>query len=343
MIRPVTVLLIALLAGVASAEDDPQRWLDDMNRAFAELSYDGIASHYSGQELATLRIVHMVVDGEQRERLVHLNGAPRQIVRRGKEIVCMVAPDDALLALGESVTSGPFAGAFVRRYDGLSELYGLSFFGEDRVADRAAVRLAVMPHDEHRYGYRLWLDRETRLLLRSELIDAEGNRLEIFQFNQIVIGDAVDPGALEADDADGTLVSQLTLATEDPQPVGRQDVDWQAGWLPDGFALAGADVRTARGSDRPVTRMLYSDGLAAFSLFIEALPGPDVTPMESRDGATVAVAHLLAGDTGQAEQADDAGLAALDARPPHLVTVVGEIPVLTARRIAESIRPRPGS
>jgi sigma-E factor negative regulatory protein RseB len=329
-----------------------------MNRAFAELSYDGIFSYYSGQELATLRIVHMVVDGEQRERLVHLNGAPRQILRRGEEVVCMVAPDDALLALGESMPAGPFAGAFLRQYNRISDYYGLSFFGEDRVAGRAAVRLALTPRDGDRYGYRLWLDRETRLLLRSELIDVNGDRLEIFQFNQIRIGADVDPKALEPDDSDGTLVSHLTLASKQAEPVGEQDVRWESGWLPAGFALAGADVRQAPGSDRPVSRMMYSDGLAAFSVFVEAMPEPGAAPMESRNGATVAVTQPLAIEGSRSAAGPRPGAepqtktpAAITtetkteagAAPGHLVTVVGEIPVATARRIAESIRPRAGS
>ncbi len=67
---------VALCAPAARADETPRQWLDDMNRAFSELSYDGIFSYYSGQDLASLRVVHMVVDGQQRERLVHLNGAP---------------------------------------------------------------------------------------------------------------------------------------------------------------------------------------------------------------------------------------------------------------------------
>ncbi len=339
----VLTLLVTLLAAPLRAEpDDPRRWLEDMNRAFAQQSYDGIFSYFSGQELATLRIVHMVVDGEQRERLVHLNGAPRQILRRGEEVICMVAPDDALLALGDSMPTGPFAGAFLRRYDRISDYYGLSFFGDDRVAGRAAVRLALTPRDAHRYGYRLWLDRETRLLLRSELIDVNGDRLEIFQFAQIRIGDDVDPGALEPDDSDGTQVSHLTLASKRAEPVGVEDVRWESGWLPDGFTLVSADVRRAPGSDRPVSRLMYTDGLAAFSVFVEAMPEPGAASVESRNGATVAVTQPLGleNSTGAAvSHASGAGESALR----HLVTVVGEIPVGTARRIAGSIRPRDGS
>ena len=321
----VFVSVAALLAAApALAEDDPRQWLDDMNRAFSELSYDGIFSYFSGQDLATLRVVHMVVDGQQRERLVHLNGAPREIVRRGDEVACIVMPGDALLELEESIPSGPFARAFVRRYDRISENYGMSFFGEDRVADRTALRLAVTPRDENRYGYRLWLDKRTRLLLRSELVDADGQRLEIFQFNQIRFGDEVDPRMLEPDGKDGSLVNHLTLATKQPKPVPEGDVAWQAGWLPDGFSMAAADIRRAPSSVKSVNTLMYSDGLAAFSLFIEDMPDDGAASMVSRNGATVAVTQMIKGNGDE----------------PYLVTLVGEIPTPTAQRIARSVAPR---
>lgn len=308
----------------AGAAETPRQWLDDMNRAFSNLSYDGIFSYFSGQDLASLRIVHMVVDGEQRERLVHLNGAPREIVRRGDEVACIVMPGDALLELEESIPSGPFARAFVRRYDRISENYGLSFFGEDRVADRAAVRVAVTPRDDDRYGYRLWLDKETRLLLRSELVDADGKRLEIFQFNQIRFGEAVDPALLEPEGKDGSLVSHLTLATKEPEPVARGDIAWEPGWLPDGFSMEAADTRRTPSSLKSIDTMMYSDGLAAFSLFVEDMPERGAASMVSRNGATVAVTHMIT------DQQDE----------PYLVTLVGEIPTPTARRIARSVLPR---
>lgn len=320
-------LLQCLAAAPAALADTPREWLDDMNRAFSELSYDGIFSYFSGQDLASLRVIHMVVNGEQRERLVHLNGAPREIVRRGEEVACIVMPGDALLELEQSIPSGPFARAFVRRYDRISENYGLSFVGEDRVADRPAVRVSVTPRDANRYGYRLWLDKQTRLLLRSELVDASGARLEIFQFNDIRFGDAVDPAMLEPAGKDGSLVSHLTLATKHPQPVAGDDVSWEAGWIPDGFRMAAADIRRAPSSLKSVDTLMYSDGLAAFSVFVEEMPDNGAAAMVSRKGATVAVTHTL-------RDADDVS---------YLVTLVGELPTPTARRIARSVAPRGGA
>jgi len=301
---------------------DPRSWLADMNRAFNELSYDGVFSYFDGAELASLRIVHMVVDGEQRERLIHQNGAPREIVRRGEEVVCILLPGDDLLALASDLPAGPFARAFVRRYDNISEYYGLTFFGEDRVADRAAVRLAVTPLDEDRFGYRLWLDRETRLLLKSELIDGQGKPLEIFQFSTLVIGSEVDVRALEPGGGEATPhITNLSLDSKPSIPI-KGKVQWVVDWLPVGFTMATSNVRTTPSESRSINTMMFSDGLAAFSVFIEDMPPAGAASMVSRNGATVAVTHLTPGpSTGH-----------------HLITLVGELPTATAKRIAQSIR-----
>ena len=321
------VIACGILLSSLAVADEPDEWLADMNRAFSDLSYDGIFSYYSGDDLASLRVVHMVVDGVQRERLVHLNGAPREIVRIGEEVACILLPGDELLELESSIPSGPFARAFVRRYDRISGYYGLSLYGEDRVAGRQAIRMAVAPRDEDRFGYRLWLDKQTRMLLRSELIDADGNRLEIFQFNQITFGDEVDEQALEPMGHNGSLVSHLTLARENSEPVAQGTSRWQAQWLPVGFTMAASDIRRTPSTLKSVDTMMYSDGLAAFSVFIEDMPPAGAASMVTRRGATVAVTHLVADPE----------------RAHHLITLVGELPTTTAQRIAESIqlRPRP--
>lgn len=293
-----------------------------MNDAFNEVSYDGVFSFFSGSELASLRIVHMVVDGIQHERLIHQNGAPREIVRRGEEVVCILMPGDDLLSLEANLPAGPFARSFVRRYDAISQYYELRFFGEDRVADRQAVRLAIVPLDVDRFGYRLWLDRETRLLLKSELVDTDGNALEIFQFNSLVIGNDVDPIALEPKGRNETAkVSNFVLDTEPSIPVA-EAVPWQPEWLPEGFALSSTQTRMTMSEEKSVNTMMFSDGLAAFSVFIEDMPPAGAADMVSRNGATVAVTHLTEGPEEM----------------PHLVTLVGELPTDTAKRIARSIR-----
>ena len=295
-------------------------WLADMNRAFTDLDYDGVFSYFTGQDVATLRIVHMVVDGEQRERLVHLNGAPREIIRRGDEVTRVLMPGDNLVELSRGIASGPFARAFTRPFDRISAQYAISDLGAGRVAGRWAQRFAVTPRDGDRYGHRLWLDREHRLLLRSELVDRRGARLEVFQFTQIEIGDGVDPSALEPGRHEGAL------AAVDRQPRGAADrgsarIRWRAGWIPAGFSMASASVRDARNRSESVNAMMYTDGLAAFSIFVEDEPAARAAAAATRQGATVAVTEFVPGPSGRRAQ----------------VTLVGELPEPTVRRIARSM------
>lgn len=306
----------------AAAERSAGQWLDLMNHAFMETNYDGIFSYYSGNDLSTLRVVHAVTNGVQRERLIHLNGAPREIVRTGDQVACILQPGDEILALESSIPSGPFARAFAKAFESAADHYTMSLQGMDRVANREAMRLAVMPRDAERYGFRLWLDRDTGLLLRSELIDKRGTKLEIFQFATVNVGGTISEQDLTPDTHDGAVTSHMELgATQATQP--QQLIEWQAGWVPEGFTMASSDIRRTPSTSRAVNTMMYSDGLAAFSIFVEAMPESGAANLVSRSGATVAVTLTVNGGAAEGD---------------HLVTVVGEIPTTTAQRIALSIR-----
>ena len=284
---------ILLAIPAAAAERTPAQWLDLMNRGFLEASYDGIFSYFSGDDLSTLRVVHTVTNGVQRERLVHLNGAPREIVRTGDEVECILRPGDEILALESSIPSGPFARAFSRAFEGVSDHYTMSLHGTDRVANRDAIRLAVMPRDAQRYGFRLWLDQETGLLLRSELVDMKGTKLEIFQFATLE--------SRRADQRAGSRAGIGCRRANESHVARRCDADrarkvsWHAEWVPDGFTMASWDIRRTPSSLKSVDTLMYSDGLAAFSVFIEDMPEAGANELVSRSGATVAVSEVVAG------------------------------------------------
>ncbi len=318
--------LLAFLPLCAAAdrvvpERTPDQWLEHMNSAFAELNYDGVFSYFNGVDLATLRIVHLVRDGIEHERLVHLNGAPREILRTGDEVVCLLQPGDSLLEFENSIPSGPFARAFSASFESVSKHYELAVSEYDRIAGRDAVRLAISPVDQHRYGYRLWLDADTGLLLRSELVDRDGERLEIFQFSTITISDDIDVAALQPESNESAVTTEVSLDVGRASR-GEGEMRWSATWIPDGFRMAAWDVRRAPSTLQPVNTLMYSDELAAFSVFVEPLPELGSSDFVSRNGATVAVTAVVPGP----------------AHGDYLVTVVGEVPKQTARRVAKSVR-----
>jgi len=306
---------------LGSAQSTPAQWLGRMNSAFAELDYDGVFSFWSSGNMATLRVVHMSKDNIEHERLVHLNGAPREIIREGDEVLCILQPGDRLVAMGGSIPAGPFAKAFLRDFASVASNYDMAMKGEGRIASRPAVRIAVMPRDVHRYGFRLWLDKETGLLLKSELLDeAQDSALEVFQFSQLVMGDEVSEEALKSDQPSGSVIDHLRVADESVAKT-KAPVKWSAGWLPEGFEMAASDLRHAPATKQDVSTLMYSDGLAAVSVFIENLPNEAATNMLTRKGATVSVTQLVHGPD----------------KARHLVTVIGEVPPKTAAQIASNV------
>lgn len=174
--------------------------------------------------------------------------------------------------------------------------------------------LAVTPRDQHRYGFELHLDRDTGLPLKSLLLNEKGQLLERFQFTQLNTGAAPAEDQLQA----GAECQVVGPAKAD----GEKTVAWRSEWLPPGFTLTRSFMRRSPVTPDPVACLTYGDGLARFSVFIEPLHGAMVGDARSQLGPTVVVSKRL--------QTDDGG---------QMVTVVGEVPLGTAERVALSIRP----
>jgi sigma-E factor negative regulatory protein RseB len=313
------LLLVVLLLPTASlwAEDDPRVWLDRMSRSFRELNYDGVFIYETGREMRSLRLVHAVIDGVEHERVAHLTGPPREVIRVGHKLSC-IHPGDELVRLDHSIPAGPFAKQLTGGLGHLDAHYELLMSGTERIAGRDAVLIEVRPRDAFRYGYQFSLDRDTALLLRSRLLDGQGRVLELFQFADITIGgeprlEDLQPGF------DGHHVAHHHLVSEATSPVGAAaTARWRVDWVPDGFRIAASDLRRDPRQSRVESRM-YTDGLAVFSVFVES-SDERVEQGSAHHGATVAYTTPLTGVRGR------------------VVTVVGEVPLNTARRVAGSVR-----
>lgn len=318
----VQIWLISLigLAGPLSAQDaEPRTWLDRMSHSFRELNYSGVFTYEFGDEIRAVRIIHAAINGVEHERVMHLDGPEFEVVREGHKLSC-IHVGDSLVRLDHTIPAGPFAKKFGAGIGTLDEYYELGYSGFDRVAGHKAVLIDVNPKDGFRYGYQLALDNESALLLRSVMRDAQRRVLERFQFAEVSIGVHLDPKDF-LPKSDGTVVAHHLVGEDHP---GDQKSDsplaWRVAWLPRGFMMAASDLpRSPRGTVPTASRM-YTDGLAVFSVFVEQNSGESpVNEGSARRGATVAYTVPATG------------------RRDKVVTVVGEVPLNTARRVANSV------
>lgn len=306
---------LLLLAPVALAELSPRDYLSQMSHSFRELDYRGEFTYEYGSNMDTLHIVHAVRDGVEKERLVYLNGDEREVVRDGHHVSC-VHPGNQIMRLGSTIASGPFARSFLGEHD-IANHYTLAFGETARVAGRPAVQILVRPGDQFRYGLRLFLDEETGILLKSVTLNPSGKILERFQFTRIEVGVPISDAELAANEGSAKQAYHHVLQqAEQDQSADLATVSW----LPPGFALSARSVESS--GELPVELSMYTDGFSTLTVVLEPAQEGMVSASEgkARRGATVAYTRQVAID-GQ----------------PYVLTVVGEVPLVTAQKVARSV------
>lgn len=306
-------LLSLLLTGwfvVPAHADEAQDWLQRLGQAEQQQSFQGTFVYERNGSFSTHNIWHRVQDGKVLERLIQLDGSAQEVVRVDGRTQCV---SGALVAgLGDS----PDSVARALDPQKLKNWYDLAVIGKSRVAGRPAVIISVAPRDQHRYGFELHLDRETGLPLKSLLLNDKGQLLERFQFTRLDTSDVPGDAELRA-----SADCKPVILGSDKASAVKAAQTWHSDWLPPGFELTSSSARKDPETKTMVNSLLYDDGLARFSVFLEPLNGATVTDTRTQLGPTVAVSRRLTTPDGE-----------------MMVTVVGEIPIGTAERIALSMR-----
>ena len=289
--------------------DDAQDQLKRLAQAEQQQSFQGTFVYERNGSFSTHRIWHRVVDGKIREHLLQLDGSPQEVLRVNGVTQCVSG------ALVPGVSNIPDSPAHAFDAAKLSAWYDMKVAGDSRVAGRPALIVTLTPRDQHRYGIELHLDSQTGLPLKSLLLSDKGQLLERFQFTQLDTAEPTDQMLQPSADCKSVDVVKARTDTQ------KQQVAWHSDWLPPGFELSSAGARKDPDSKSLVTSLMYDDGLARFSVFIEPVSGAAATDIRTQLGPTVAVSRRLTTPKGDA-----------------MVTVVGEIPIGTAERIALSMR-----
>ena len=285
------------------ADEAALSWLDKMSRSIHQVSYHGVVTLQRNDDMQVMQVSHSVEQGHSSERLTQLTGQGAQIERADHPLDC-IHPGHKLLRIGSDLQAG---------HCGIAEHYRFSVGDGERVAGRKAVRVRIEPRDMYRFGYIMELDRETGLLLKTVTVGRGDKVLEKFQFANL---------SYTAGMPAGTEVNLIHEAEHPhPQaPVTSPSVAraWGISWVPQGFTATDTAADNAG-------RRTYTDGLAVFSVFLEEL-GRDIRPGEGvvRSGGTTSYTRGM-GITGQSV----------------LVTVIGEVPVNTARMVADSVEWKP--
>ncbi|MFD1009267.1 MucB/RseB C-terminal domain-containing protein [Oceanisphaera ostreae] len=313
-LRAVILIMAWALPSVVMAEQESAKVvLQRMQQAYQQLNFELTLIEFSQGLLEPKRLTRGHLDGEVLTHLTHLNGRPREFVQRNDETSFFDASHS-----GYTLKNANLPGLFYRLQQvsltPILEHYDAVLAGRSRVLGKVAQVVRLAPKAPGYYGYVLWLDQESGLLVKLDTLTQEGSMVEQSMGVALKISD--QPSSLVSELKSATLPPAMSVS--DVYPTLPQPLPWQVGWLPAGFTLRSQDTHKLPVTEQPVDYLMLSNGLVDVSVYMaKAGRNTDMNRPLIRQGAT----HLLS--VVNASQIE--------------ITVVGAIPAETARQIAESV------
>lgn len=297
-------------------EHAPAEWLERMNRALNTRNYDGTFSHWHGGRVEMLRIIHRLQDGTVSERLASLDGSGREFIRTGASLTCYL-PDKRTVLVEQRPPEQSLVG-FPTVNDQTASFYDIREVGHTRLNRRETHVITVTPKDEFRYGYRLWIDDSTAMPLKTQLCDAHGHVIEQIVFASLTLSTRLADSLFKPEVA--TEGFQWLRNDAAQQPAEAAALAWNAMRLPPGFRMTVRSAQILPGSANPVDHLVFTDGFASVSVFVERQTAP---------------ADQHAGSESATVGSSSAFSTVVDG---HKITAVGEVPLATVRFIATQVK-----
>lgn len=311
------VLLGNLVSGSATEQissDTVQEWLSRVTHAGKTLNYEGTFVYRHANQMEAVHIIHKSDQDGEHERMVSLNGVAREVIRNNDNVTCILPDNRSVLV--DNYGPETRLPSIPSDLSQIGAHYDFVYEGYERVASRQARRVMIRPKDNFRYGYRLWIDDAFELLLSSELLDTQGNVIEQIMYTDLKLYEELDDNRLKPNivGKEYTWVTDKDNKAAVPMPM---DEGWRAGKIPQGFMLSHRNKHHLPDNRMPVEHIVYTDGLAWVSVYIEKLDTKDDSLQGASSMGAVNAYGRVMGD--------------------FHITAVGEVPQATVQLIGNSV------
>jgi sigma-E factor negative regulatory protein RseB len=302
--------------GVTSKTGSAKLWLERLSLSLRQKNFTTSFVVIKNTQAEPYHWLHgLGENGQELEIITRLNGPRRDVLRQG-EIVSYIEPEQEPYSVNSTDIHSPIPNIFRQDISELEENYRFISVGRSRILGRVAQFVRIVAKDKYRFGYWLWLDHTTGLLLKMAVVTAQGQILEQIQFTHIEVSDQLSENLAQFQGAELPIVNSTKSHKAD------DDLVWAVSWLPLGFNVVKSNqhrlMSDNRANDKSVEFMLFTDGLVDISVYVNLNQDKFRAPEFANDGATMVYNHVVQGVE---------------------VGVVGDIPLITAKQIAESIVP----
>ena len=311
------LLLVSLNTSALAAETESAKlWLEQLSKSLRVLNFTTSFVVVKNNQAEPYHWLHGIGENSQElEIFSRLNGPRRDILRQG-DIVSYIEPEQESYSIISNHVQSPIPTIFRGDFSELEDNYRFISVGRSRVLGRVAQLVRIVAKDKYRFSYWLWLDQETGLLLKMAILTRQGLLLEQIQFTHIEVSEQLSESLVQFQSTELPEIIKLN------NQLKNRVLAWKVDWLPQGFAVIKSNQHNLnshnQGENKAVEFMLFSDGLVEISIYVNLSQENFRAPEYASDGATMVFNHIVQGIE---------------------VGIVGDIPLATAKKIAESIVP----
>ncbi len=317
-------LLLSAFSLSSFAVEDVWLMLQKTAYAARELNYQGVFVYQNGKQTRSVQITHMNNNGQEMTRNFVMdnsvqagkNGQPREVYSQGDDIVIVhpknTTKNATTMVIEKRRGQNLFPAMLPTELQAVRTSYTARLGPSEMIAGRAAQVIELLPNDAYRYSYKIWTDTEFGLLLKMTSLDNKKQTLEQIEFTELSMLNSRDANWFQP-----KIDVKKQYITEDVSAINHVDTNWIVAELPTGYVKVDHVILNLPGKTAPVDQMIFSDGLASVSLFIEPIS----------KGMRPKMGHMLIGSTNICANVIDG----------YQITVVGEVPEATVMQIAKAV------
>lgn len=309
-----TCIVTSIQCAVADTQPlTAMQWLQTMENALKSHAFKGTLIYAGANQVDTLQVFHAIFDGIEYEHIVSLDTSAGEVIRDDSKIFCfnqrqhngrvsVVLPHKRWIGLSSALRNS-------------DHYYALKLGEQQKVMQRSAQVVTIVPKDQFRYQRKIWIDLASSIPVKTQILDHTGRVLEQLMFVELLTDQPISRAQfqLPVDSKHYQWVSQKAERVPDSQKR------WHLIGNPTGFEVVNYLYQYSHTDTRKVTHMILSDGISLVSVYID-LPTNAIEPTEQVYNSIGAINLVTLTNNG------------------YRLTIVGEAPSQTIRILTNSIK-----
>jgi sigma-E factor negative regulatory protein RseB len=317
IVRAWPLWLLVVAVDVRSEVAEPSQaaalgWLTGMQHSVAALNYKGVVAYLKDKQVESFQLFHASKGGVEQERLISMNSPLREVVRNAEKVACYF-PDTKTVFVENKPSTRSVLLELPDDLTQLSRYYRVSLQGQEYVASRLSQMVGIEPRDGYRYARRIWMDLDSKLPLKFEMLEEGGQVVEQMVFTSL----SIEPSIPREDLDPSVRADTFTWQTSQRETLPLDSLHWTLRDVPEGFQIVSYTRLKRPPNNRSVEHILLSDGFSSVSIYIEEQKEDAIKERPRKIGAINAYSLKMDGS---------------------LITVMGEVPAKTVQVIANGLR-----